>query len=115
MISRRNMFKYTVAAGTSLFLMGRVDLEGASAEPAARPAGRRSVRYATRVLAQLPGGTLPPGSIPKYATPLLIPPAMPRASRITVNGQAIDYYDTYSARYGAARPRFSGANCPCQV
>jgi len=26
-----------------------------------------------------------------------------------------DVLSTYSARYGAARPRFSGANCPCQV
>ena len=58
MTTRRNFLKYTVAAGTSLFLMGRVDLDGASAEPAARPAGRRSARYATRVLAQIPGGTL---------------------------------------------------------
>ena len=47
MTTRRNFLKYTVAAGTSLFLMGRVDLKGASAQPAARPAGRRSARYAT--------------------------------------------------------------------
>src|SRR6266567_6846962 len=47
-----------------------------------------------RVLAQVPGGTLPPGSIPKYVTPLVIPPAMPRTSKIpTTGGKAIDYYE----------------------
>src|SRR5512133_4083202 len=47
-----------------------------------------------RALAQVPGGTLPPGSIPKYVTPLVIPPAMPRTSRITRPGaKPIDYYE----------------------
>jgi FtsP/CotA-like multicopper oxidase with cupredoxin domain len=44
--------------------------------------------------APLPGGTLPPASIPKYVTPLVIPPAMPRTSRIvTRKGRPIDYYE----------------------
>jgi len=30
-----------------------------------------------RAFAQLPGGTLPPGDIPKYVTRLVVPPAMP--------------------------------------
>jgi len=42
-----------------------------------------------RVVAQIPGGTLDPLSIPKYQTPMLIPPVMPR-SRITRN---YDYYE----------------------
>jgi FtsP/CotA-like multicopper oxidase with cupredoxin domain len=47
------------------------------------------------VYAQVPGGTLPPGSIPKYETPLVIPPAMPRTSVITEpgKGKKTDYYE----------------------
>jgi FtsP/CotA-like multicopper oxidase with cupredoxin domain len=45
-------------------------------------------------LAQVPGGTLPAGSIPKYLTPLVIPPAMPRTRRLTRPGaRPIDYYE----------------------
>ena len=36
----------------------------------------------------MPGGTLGPDSIPKYVTPLLIPPAMPRSASDTI----ADYY-----------------------
>jgi spore coat protein A, manganese oxidase len=48
-----------------------------------------------RALAQVPGGTLPPGSIPKYVTPLVIPPAMPRTAKLRVPGgnKNIDYYE----------------------
>jgi FtsP/CotA-like multicopper oxidase with cupredoxin domain len=46
-----------------------------------------------RVFAQIPGGTLPPGDIPKHVTPLVIPPAMPRTGVVQKAGQtAIDYY-----------------------
>jgi bilirubin oxidase len=38
----------------------------------------------------LPGGSLDPTLIPKYADPLVIPPAMPRTSRLPRN---IDYYE----------------------
>ena len=41
-----------------------------------------------RVLAQIPGGTLPPDVIPKFVTPLLIPPAMPLAG----SSPTTDYY-----------------------
>jgi FtsP/CotA-like multicopper oxidase with cupredoxin domain len=42
----------------------------------------------------IPGGTLPPGSISKYVTPLVIPPAMPRTSKLPMpGGKAIDYYE----------------------
>jgi FtsP/CotA-like multicopper oxidase with cupredoxin domain len=34
---------------------------------------------ASKAIAQIPGGSLPPGSIPKFVSPLLIPPSMPRA------------------------------------
>jgi hypothetical protein len=48
-----------------------------------------------QALAQVPGGTLPPGSIPKYVTPLVIPPAMPRTAKLQVPGgnKQIDYYE----------------------
>src|SRR5215216_3531801 len=48
-----------------------------------------------RALAQVAGGTLPPGSIPKYVTPLVIPPAMPRTAKLKVRGgnKQIDYYE----------------------
>ena len=40
------------------------------------------------------GGALAPGDIAKYATPLLIPPVMPRAAGIPVKGgKPIDYYE----------------------
>ena len=47
-----------------------------------------------RALAQIPGGSLSPGDIPKYQTTLLIPPAMPRAGKVIVKGgKNIDYYE----------------------
>ena len=54
---------------------------------AAGAAGAGFVMYAylpggtLQALAQIPGGTLDPASVPKYQTPLLIPPVMPRAGR----------------------------------
>jgi len=58
--TRRQFFRYGAAGGAVLFLPLRVG--------------------ARQALAQVPGGTLPPGSIPKYLTPLVIPPAMPRSA-----------------------------------
>src|SRR4029453_9682428 len=72
-ITRRRFLQYGVAGGAALVFLVHV--------------GSHSV------LAQVPGGTLPPGSIPKYTTPLVIPPAMPRTSRITTQGKATDYYE----------------------
>jgi spore coat protein A, manganese oxidase len=47
-----------------------------------------------QALAQIPGGTLDPLSVPKYQTPLLIPPVMPRAGTITMpGGKPADYYE----------------------
>jgi len=47
-----------------------------------------------KAVAQIPGGTLDPEAVTKYATPLLIPPAMPRAGKVTVRGgKNIDYYE----------------------
>ena len=47
-----------------------------------------------RAVAAIPGGTLDPAAIPRFVTPLLIPPVMPRAGRISQRGgQPIDSYE----------------------
>jgi FtsP/CotA-like multicopper oxidase with cupredoxin domain len=44
--------------------------------------------------AQIPGGTLDPLSVPRYQTPLLTPPVMPRAGvRTNPGGKPVDYYE----------------------
>ncbi|HEU4355990.1 MAG TPA: twin-arginine translocation signal domain-containing protein, partial [Actinomycetota bacterium] len=50
--------------------------------------------WVQRALAQVEGGTLEPGAVTKYVTPLLIPPVMPRAGTITLpGGKPADYYE----------------------
>ena len=45
-------------------------------------------------LADVPGGTLPLESVPRFQTPLLIPPVMPRAGTIVARGgKNVDYYE----------------------
>ena len=70
-ITRKQLLQYGAAAGASLYLPLRFGLPGAQA--------------------QVPGGTLPPGSITKYVTPLVIPPAMP--GRRAPRGAQVDYYE----------------------
>jgi FtsP/CotA-like multicopper oxidase with cupredoxin domain len=42
----------------------------------------------------IPGGTLDPADVPKFVTPLLIPPVMPKAGTIKDKmGKSIDYYE----------------------
>jgi spore coat protein A, manganese oxidase len=73
-MTRRQLLEYGAAGGAVLFLPLRVG--------------------APQALAQVPGGTLPPGSIPKYVTPLVIPPAMPRTAKVPVRaGKSVDYYE----------------------
>ena len=44
--------------------------------------------------APIPGGTLDPQLLPKYQTPMLIPPAMPRADKVKQKGaKNVDYYE----------------------
>lgn len=48
----------------------------------------------TVAVAQIPGGTLAPADVPKFQTPLLIPPVMPRAGTIVARGgKNIDAYE----------------------
>ncbi|MEZ4311040.1 MAG: bilirubin oxidase [Polyangiaceae bacterium] len=76
MVSRRQFFKIG-AGGATLFLMERV--------------GGGVVRTAE---AAIPGGSLDPLSVDKFVTPLLIPPVMPRAGKVsTMGGQQMDYYE----------------------
>ncbi|GGI45247.1 FtsP/CotA-like multicopper oxidase with cupredoxin domain [Agromyces flavus] len=75
-LSRRTFIKAAGAAGAGfiLYAMG--------------PGGRATA------LAQVAHASLDPASITKFATPLLIPPVMPRAGRITTRGgKNIDYYE----------------------
>jgi FtsP/CotA-like multicopper oxidase with cupredoxin domain len=47
-----------------------------------------------RVFAQIPGGTLDPVNVPKYLTPMLIPPVMPTADKLSMpGGKSVDYYE----------------------
>jgi FtsP/CotA-like multicopper oxidase with cupredoxin domain len=74
--SRRDFIKLSAAAGGGLYLSTKIG-------------GVRRVLHAA-----IPGGTLDPGSIAKYVTPLLVPPAMPRAGKLKVTAaKNIDYYE----------------------
>ena len=46
-----------------------------------------------RAVAAIPGGTLEPAAIPRFVTPLLIPPAMPAGRIPRPGGQPIDTYE----------------------
>jgi FtsP/CotA-like multicopper oxidase with cupredoxin domain len=75
MVTRRTFIRTTSAGSLGLFLCSR--LGGAA-----------------KLLAQaIPGRSLNPTTIGKYLTPLLIPPAMPRASRIGAGARTVDYYE----------------------
>jgi FtsP/CotA-like multicopper oxidase with cupredoxin domain len=73
-VSRRSFIKLGMAGGAALFLPWGL--------------APRAVR------AHIEGGSLNPHAIPKYVTPMLIPPAMPRASKLKMpGGKQIDYYE----------------------
>lgn len=74
MLTRRSFLKYTGGTTLTLFVLNRLGVATA--------------------LAQIPGGSLDPGLIDKFRTPLLIPPVMPRAGRIVQRGgKQVDYYE----------------------
>jgi FtsP/CotA-like multicopper oxidase with cupredoxin domain len=51
-------------------------------------------KFLPRAFAQIPGGTLEPGDVTKFVTPLLIPPVMPRAATLKMpGGKPVDYYE----------------------
>jgi FtsP/CotA-like multicopper oxidase with cupredoxin domain len=78
-VSRRDFLRIGGGAGAGLVFVGQV--------------GGRLFEIPVAA-AQIPGGTLDPDQVTKYATPLLIPPVMPRAATITQpGGKPIDYYE----------------------
>src|SRR5574341_713486 len=47
-----------------------------------------------KAIAYIPGGSLDPTEVPKFQTPLLIPPVMPKAGKIVIRGgKNMDYYE----------------------
>ena len=74
MVDRRRFIQIGSAAGAGLFMYWKGGVP--------------------HVWAQIPGGTLDPLAVPKYQTPMLIPPVMPRAGTIKVKGgKNADYYE----------------------
>ena len=75
MISRRDFLKLSGAGVLSLYVASKG-------------------KFLLRAQAQIPGGTQDPDSVPKFVTPMLIPPAMPRAGTVKMKmGQNADYYE----------------------
>jgi FtsP/CotA-like multicopper oxidase with cupredoxin domain len=57
-------------------------------------AGSRLGGFTPVAEAAIPGGTLDPVTVPKYLTPLLVPPVMPRAGTLSAKrGKPVDYYE----------------------
>ena len=74
MITRRTFLKYTGGTALTWYALNKFGI--------------------LKTLAQISGGTLDPNLIPKFQTPLLIPPVMPKAGRIVVRGgKNVDYYE----------------------
>ena len=74
MISRRTFLKYTAGTTLTWYAFNGLGI--------------------VKAIAQIPGGTLNPNLIPKFQTPLLIPPVMPKAGRIVARGgKNVDYYE----------------------
>jgi FtsP/CotA-like multicopper oxidase with cupredoxin domain len=75
MITRRQFLKATGVAGAGLLIPWKGSVRRVFAMP-------------------ISGGSLDPLSIPKYQTPLIIPPAMPRTGRVKQRGGIpADYYE----------------------
>jgi FtsP/CotA-like multicopper oxidase with cupredoxin domain len=74
MFTRRSFIRLTGASTLSLFFTDRLGVT-------------------RQLFAQIPD-TLHPATVPKFATPMLIPPVMPRAGAITLaGGKNADYYE----------------------
>lgn len=74
MISRRTFLKYTGGTALTWYVLNKFGV--------------------LQALGKIQGGTLNPNLVPKYQTPLLIPPVMPKAGTIVAKGgKNIDYYE----------------------
>jgi spore coat protein A len=74
MITRRTFLKYTGATALTWYAVNKFGV--------------------LKAIAQIPGGTLDPSTVPRFETPLLIPPVMPKAGTIVQRGgKNVDYYE----------------------
>lgn len=74
MVNRRTFIARTATGGLGLYLWSRSGV--------------------TLLAEAKPGGTLDPTHVTKFSTPVLIPPAMPRAGKVKMKaGKNIDYYE----------------------
>jgi len=74
MITRRAFLKYTGATTLTWYAFNKLGV--------------------LKAIAQVSGGTLDPNTIPKFQTPLLIPPVMPKVAKIVQQGgKNVDYYE----------------------
>ena len=74
MVTRRTFLKYTGGTALTLFAFNRFGIP--------------------KAIAQIPGGSLDPIMVPKFQTPLLIPPVMPPAGKVPIQaGKSADYYE----------------------
>jgi spore coat protein A, manganese oxidase len=83
MTSRRDFLKYTAAAGAGLIFFSRGGIGYVRAAPPS-PSRQRSADGPE----SLPSSVLSPAAVPKYVTPLVIPPAMPKSG----SDPEFDYY-----------------------
>ena len=78
-VSRRDFLRIGGGAGAGLLFIGQIGGQLFEVPVEAAP---------------IAGGTLDPPSVPKYLTPLLIPPVMPRAGTVSMKGgKSVDYYE----------------------
>ena len=81
MITRRDFIRVSSTASLTAFVTGRLGVT-------------------RQLFAQIPGRTLDPLNVPKYVTPLLVPPAMPRSGKITMRGgKNADYYEIATRQF----------------
>ena len=89
-LNRRDFIKAGIMAGAGLLIPGVGNVERVSAEAA----GGEVLVARRTIVPQIMGGSLDPVNVPKYQTPMLIPPVMPAAGTIKQKGgKNADYYE----------------------
>ena len=95
--TRREILKAGIVGGAAMMLPWRLSPFGVQ-----------------RAFAQIGGGTLPPGDVPKYVNPLVKPPVFPRAGKINRQGlKNAEYYEIATRQFQqqilpGASPGFAG-------
>ena len=88
-LNRRQFLKLTTSGLLGLYVSSKL---GPAQLLLAKPVGQKVNGKIS--LEAIPGGTLDPTAVSKYQTPMLIPPAMPRAAVIKNSmGKNVDYYE----------------------